>query len=234
MPYRKNKRKNPPRRRQGRRKGYRKPRNSRLQSLVVRSPGVICPDRTFVKMKYLDVTNLVIGTAASNVSQLSWTANGLQSYTSALMGWTAMTNMYRFYRVHATSATVMGVNVESFPVTLCLIPININYSNTLAHMQQLVSNAFANTKIVSSKGGFDQVRLKSYMSTTKLVGTKAARVDDNYAALISALPVNQWFYYLWATPTDYLLNSFSVNGGVQITVRLTFYVEFYERNVQSN
>lgn len=228
MPLKKNRRKNPLRKRGRRRHGKRHPTMDRIQTLRVRAPGVVCPDRTMVKLKYLDITNQIVGSIGSNVGALQYVAN--DAHTLAPVGFTEMAALYRYYRVRGTAIRVMGTNMETFPVLAFVTPINTSYSITLAHGQQLYQNAFTRSKVLAPKGGQDRFFIKSFISTRKIVGTKAVQFDDSYAALTTSTPNNVWYYYVYVMPVD-SLDTFTAANQVRVTVQLTLYVEFYERNI---
>lgn len=184
-----------------------------------------------VKLKYLDTTNQVVGAVGSNVGAIQYTANDGHGLNP--IGWSEMSALYRFYRVRGVSIKVSGANAEAFPVLMFVVPINTTYTVTLAHGQQLFMNAFTRSKVVAAKGGQDRFFLKSFISTRKLVGSKAPLVDDSYAAITSATPTNTWYYYLYAMSVDGL-DTFTLNNQVRFTTQLTLYVEFYERNILSS
>lgn len=231
MPRRKNFAKKPPRKRAGRRRFHKRhPKMDRIQSLTVRAPGVVCPDRTFVKLKYLDVTNQVVGTAGNNYGAIQYTAN--DAHLAAPIGFSEMSALYRYYRVHACSIKIQGSNMESFPVLSFIVPQNTSYAVSLLHGQQSFQNAFVRSRTLAPKGGQDRFMLKSFISTRKLVGSNAIRFDDSYAALTSASPGNVWYWYFYVLPND-SLDTFTLNNGVRFTTQMTMYVEFYERNILS-
>lgn len=212
------------------RKGHRHPRMDRVQTLRVRAPGVVCPDRTMCKLNYLDTTNQQMGSVAANVASVQYIANG--GFTLNPIGWSEMAAMYRYYRIRGTAINVMGSNMEAFPITVFIVPTNVAYSSTLAHAQQLFQNAFCKRKLAAPKGGNDRFFLKSFISTRKLVGSNQTMVDDMYTNITSSNPPNLWYWYFYAMPTD-SADSWTANNGVRFTTRLTLYVEFYERNILS-
>jgi hypothetical protein len=232
MPRRKIMTKKAPRKRYGKRRvGKRRAPGARLQTIKVRAPNVVCPDRTMVKLSYLDVSNQSVGSLASNVGGVVYTPT--DGHTLNPIGWSEMSSLYRFYRVRAASWSITCVNQEAFPVTVFTCPINITYSVTLPHGQQLFMNTLTKSKVLASKGGADKATLKSYVTTRKMVGSKTATYDDNYAALTTSTPANNWYLYLYAMSTEGS-NTFTVNNQVQFTARLMLYVEFYERNILSS
>lgn len=232
MPYRrkhKNLRKKAPGRRRKHRK-YAKGMNKN-QTLIVKSPGVVCPDRTFVKMRYLETVTQILGTAGTSIGSISWAVNSVHALTP--IGVTAMSALYRYYRVHGAKVTVSGVNMEAFPINVMLIPLNTTTGVTLAYIQELTQNAFARVKQVSPKGGMDKVVLTSYINSKKLIGSKTVDYDDNYSALSTASPNNLWYYLLAVYPT-YSVDTFSASTGFHFEARITMYVEWYERNYLTN
>lgn len=228
MPRRKIGRKKPPHKRNGRRGKARHGRMDRIQTLRVRSPGVVCPDRTMVKLKWLDINNQQIGTVGANYGGVQYSAN--DAHGLAPMGFAEMAALYRYYRVRAVAIDVKGANMEAFPVQVFITPTNTLYTTGYTHGQQLYQNAFTRSWMVGAKGGQDRFHLKNFISTRKMVGTNAVEFDDSYAALTTATPNNLWYYYFYALPV-LGIDTWTATNGVYITARLTFYIEFYERNI---
>lgn len=214
----------------GRKRGRHHRKAGGLAIARVRGPGVVVPDKMLMKMSFLDVTHQAIGTVGSSVGGFSLSANSL--FTNQPIGWAEISVLYRFYRVRACKATVRFVNMEAFPSNCLLTPQNATLGITLANGQIAMQNAFVKYGQVSPVTGMDHVTLKNYMSTVKLVGTQAVKWDDTYASIVTGGPTNQWFWTVYVYPllsTD----TYTAAKQVRIEFKMTYYVEWYERNILS-
>ena len=75
----------------------------------------------------------------------------------------------------------------------------------------------------------DRQTLTVYMSTKKLIGSKMVNLDDSYQALVNTNPQQMWY---WNVAVYSLAGqTFTAQRGVQFEARLTFYTEFYDRQI---
>lgn len=204
----------------------------KLQSLTVRQPGMLVPDRMFCKMRLLDTNNNAIGIVANpyGLVTYSWNAKtpvGAQQY----IGFISMVAFYRYYRIHASKIEVKFTNMEAFPVEVFVVPTNVSLTPVnQALLQEYVQNMGAKFKQLAPRGGIDSCTIKSFITTRKLVGSNSVKFDNTYASISTSTPGNVVFWQVGTYPTVGS-NIYTVGNQVQIEVRLTGYCEFYERNV---
>ena len=52
-------------------------KNNRIQSVVIRTPGVAVPDRMFVQLNYMDTTSRVLAAAGNPFGYIRYFSNGM-------------------------------------------------------------------------------------------------------------------------------------------------------------
>lgn len=234
MPRRNFRRKNPRRlrkRRQGMRRRH--PKMDRIQSLTVRAPGAIVPDRLKCKLLFNNTLSYRFYAPATGVNgyryrmNSAWDVDPL-SLSTAVAGFLELSALYSRYRVHGSSWKLMCINREAFPVIVGTTPLNNDpgAAITLSQAQDLLMNPYTKSRTLSGTGGMDRAMIKGFISTRKIVGSNTAQLDDTYSAIVTGNPANVTFLATYAYTID---GSIFVNG-VDFIYMQTLYVEFYERN----
>lgn len=216
------------------RKAYKgKKKYSKIQSLIVRQPGVVIPDRTFCKMMYTDTTSNLLATAGNTFGFIRYNANGLFDpnpliLTGTVPGFKAMSGLYERYRVRGCKIKVTFANQEAFPANVLIWPTTEDVSGSVSnvYLQEMLDNAFCRYKTVSAKGGMDRGVLSSYISFKKLAGTGNVITDKDYSATTSANPAVVLF---WNIGTYSITATSFTAASIPFECRLTFYVEWYDR-----
>lgn len=229
MPRRNRHRKGKKGRKRVQRRKYAKP-----QALTIRSPGAIMPDHLFTKMMYVNTFTTPLGNSTSQFGFVRWRANGLQDPDPLLLsgsvpGFNEFAAFYRFYRVRACKATVTVINQEVFGSVVMLFPTNYDVATSLStgFLNDMIANTYCRHRIISSKGGMDRITLKNYITTTKISGSSTSKFDDNFASLILTIPTKLWYMNL-ACYT--LAGENYTSAGLPYEIKLTYYVEWYDRN----
>lgn len=198
---------------------------------VMRGPNGF-PDRIRVKLTYYMQFNSThaAGTAISyqyrgnSLFDPDFTSTGGQP--NGFDQWKAF---YGKYRVSGSACRVISVvpgstgmsGSDSTGVTCVLVP---TISSTITGPQDFAELAYSKMK---SSTYYSPVReLKSYMSTAKIMGVnkKSVENEDDNAALISANPVNVWFWTVMIIPINTAANYYWATS-----VKLTYYCEFFGR-----
>lgn len=215
------------------RRGHRrfgKAKMSRIQSIIVRQPGTVVPDRTFCRLNFVDITNVAIGTVGSAFGGIQYGLNTFQPLgVQVYLGFTYMANLYRYYRFHGSKIIVNFCNMETFPVQVGVIPTNAALAISLFDNQKLVQNTFSAMKQLSPKGGLDRCTIKKYIGVKKIVGSKTAMYDETYAAFVTNNPSNVVYWNVVTYPTNNA-SVYTANNQIQIEVKMTGYIEFFERS----
>lgn len=222
-------------------KYYKKKQLSKIQSLTVKEPGVISPDRYFVCLRWTDNKNFEGAAADTNVGFLKYRANSpydpnpTNSATdTSATGFYPMSILYFKYRVHSTSIRVSCCNTSLWPIIVLVWPSNgdfaINPGVSYANVQEMLNNAFCRWKLLSPKTGMDKCVIKNFISVKKLVGSKSILYEDSYAATVVTNLSNLIFWNIGV----YTLNPaklFDTDANLEFECRISYYTEFYERNM---
>lgn len=215
-------------------KGYKKrSKYNKIQSVVVRTPGVVVADKTYVKLHYMDTTSRVLAAPANPFGYIRYFANGLFDanpliLTSLVPGFTELATLYEQYRVHGAKITVRFVNQEAFPSVVVVWPTDQDQSASInqQYLQEMCGNYFARFRHLSSKGGMDRASITNYISFKKLIGTRNYNTDLNYSSLVSTNPLKLMY---WNIGTYSMDNSNYTAANVPFECRITFYAEFFNR-----
>lgn len=203
------------------------------QTLRVKTPGAIVPDRLITTLKYIDVNHSSIGTPATVFGSIRYRPTAVYDIDptiggTTVSGFTELAAFYNYYRVHSSHIRVHFVNQDTTTAPLIIVlPLNNDPGSapSAATIQSWQMNPYNSFKLLSSKGGMDRGVVQNVISTEKFVGTRAVRFDDSYAAPVTAIPVNNWF---WGVG---VLSEGGVNftNGLTFQVLLSMVVEFYDR-----
>ena len=144
--------------------------------------------------------------------------------TTRPVGFDQLSNLYNSYRVLRSTAFAEGVNAGTVPITMTLLPANTDPGTTPvpAYITASRLQSYAQSKTGALVGG-PICKLSSSMSTQKMFGNKMIEFDDNFAALVNAIPVNNWYWVV----------TFYAPAVAPVGFILSFYmdmeVEFYDR-----
>lgn len=212
---------------------------SKIQTLVVRQPGAIMPDRLRVKLMFMDQTVSVIGSGgAALFASRRYRPTALYDVDPTLggttiAGFTALSSLYGYYRVHASSIKLWFSNLDTGTAICCVcLPLNNDPGAApgIGIIQSWQMNPFTRQAFMSGQGGLDRCKVSNYVSVKKLVGTSAVKFDDSYAATVGSIPVNNVFWAFAVISED----GTTMTKGVSFQVRMTMYCEFYDRKELTN
>jgi len=119
----------------------------------------------------------------------------LGNATSPYSGEVPWTGLYRKYRGYRAVTKVTFINLETFPVTVWLLPVNfdpgVSFSSTTALRNPLVREF-----LLSPKGGMDRCSLTIQSTTSTFGGSASFLVDDDYVGNTdnSAAPTNNVYH----------------------------------------
>lgn len=231
-----------PRKRVGRKKRVmrkkrvykRKPRKmTSIETLTLRSPGVIVPDRYRVKLQYVDTTSNLLGAGGSTFGFIRYFANQIFDcnpliLTSAAPGASELFQLYKNYRVKASSITLNVSNMMDNPVNAMIFPSNTDVASSASYgfIQEQLANPYTKWRSLASKGGMDRAFLKNYLSTRKITGDIGTKYDEDYVGSSTANAARSWYWNI----ASYSLSQtgYSV-ASIPFEVRITYYVEFFNR-----
>lgn len=213
-------------------------RMDRATKTIVRQPAAIVSDRHFCKL-YQPLTVRYIGSGAGALVSVNLQGNGFgiagEEAVQFPAGLLELSNLFERYVIYGTKVKVEIDNESNTGgLRALLVPLN-EQSALLTDYQSCLSNPYARDKIMGPSTGQNKAILKNYMTTTRMWGLKKGQVktEDDFSgdttdsgSLPGGMsdPVNTWWWNLLFEPT---LASDTVNACV--TIKVTTYVEFYNR-----
>jgi len=226
-------RRNVRRKKGGRRRGK---KMSKIQSITLRTPDTIMPDRLFTKLRFIDSQNVKFYASATvngfrYLSNAAFDIDPTISGTS-MAGFNEMGAFYQRYRVHASKMVIRLCNLDPInPAVVWSLPLNTDPGIGIirSQAQAFIMNPFSKSRVISAMGGSDRTILKNYISTKKLVGAREVDFDIAYSASIAANPSLLTWWSVGAYTMD--ANNWSAGTGVAFEFVMTQYIEFYERKV---
>lgn len=198
----------------------------------------IIPDRTIVRLPYIDIQNInqVVGSGFANYSRKTYYVNSIydpepNAVNTTTMGWSEWSSFYQRYRVIAMNYEVTLFNSSADTmVSGCLYfqPWTTSASTTPGDpshwLTQPRSRKFA---LGNRDGGKSTITLKGKISCPSLLGmtNEQYRVSEDTCSEYSAQPNRLIGMNIQAINT----NS-GINGGqIQASVKLTYVVELFQR-----
>jgi len=114
---------------------------------------------------------------------------------SPFSGEVAWTGLYRKYRGYKATTKVTFINLETFPVTVWLCPVNFDPTIAFAPATAL-RNPLCREMLLSPKGGLDRTTLTITSTTSTFGGSASFLVDDDYVGNTdnSAAPTNNVYH----------------------------------------
>jgi hypothetical protein len=133
--------------------------------------------------------------------------------------------VYASYRVLRSKIIVKVSGIGVTPVTVIVLPLNADPTATpsAATIISWRGQPYCKSKLCGSAGS-PAVTITSTMTTAKMFGSNMVLTDDAFAALVSTIPTNNWF---WAVGIyqNFVFTAQPVVSDIQILVD----VEFYDR-----
>jgi len=206
-----------------------RPRNDAVLT-IPRSVGFVVPDRLRTSLRFWKSISLNFSVLTTQVIRFQPTAAyDIDPLVGGTVppGFAAMASLYNSYRVRSSRCVVEASNTSSTSmIQATLLPTNLDpgASPTGAYVTSSREQPYATTKSLPPVGG-PTVKLTSSMSTEKLFGSPMVRYDDNFASLVNAIPVNNWYWIvtLYTTAVQSAAEPVFVNVGVDIDI------DFYDR-----
>jgi len=225
-------------RKRARHPNKKKSKYSSIQSVRVKQPGVICPDRMFSKLHYMDTSSRILATAGNPFGYIRYTVNGLYDpnpliLTAAVPGFKPIMLLYENYRVRGCKITMRASNQEAFPTVIVVWPTDQDQAGSVSqvYLQEMCGNAYAKFKHVSSKGGMDKAEVSAYIGFRKLIGTSNYVTSPEYVGTDSTNPAKLMYWNLGCYSMD---GSNYTSANVPFECRMTFYCEFFNRRQQTS
>jgi hypothetical protein len=145
--------------------------------------------------------------------------------SSSAAGYNELAALYSSYRVLGSRCQASVVNTSDTPSELSLLPLNVDPGASPSSNIALYSKEqpYAKFKMVPTKGGPVTV-LDNNISTRRIFGGKMTDFDDNFSALTSTIPNNNW-YWMISLYSQFVGTSSQLHVNVIVDID----VEFYDR-----
>lgn len=135
--------------------------------------------------------------------------------------------VYASYRVLGSRIRVKMSGIGVTPVTVIVLPLNADptATPTTATIISWRGQPYAISKLTGSAGS-PSIEIEHSMTTAKMFGSDMVLSDDNFAALVTASPVNNWY---WAVGIyqNFVFVAQPVVSDIQILVDVQFYDRKY-------
>ncbi len=139
-------------------------------------------------------------------------------------GYDQWAGLYGNYRVLASQIEILIVNEGTVATAVTVFPTLSNV--TPSTYQNATVVPYKRQVVMSGQTGMGVAFLKSYMTTSKIVGlsSMAINAEDDFQATTASLPANQWYWGVFSNTLDG-----STNGNIVFTVNVTYYMRFEDR-----
>ncbi len=197
-----------------------------VPSTKLRYRDIIVPDRMYTRLCY-DFNNYPILSAGATGSLLIAGNSCFDPDKTGVghqpLGFDQFVGFYNRYRVHKSEITVelisatLGCHIVVTPTTTSSAPPDLTTA---------LESPYTMSMPISSSV-FKNVKTRK-ISTRKIWGMHSITQDDLYQAVYSADPVRLWLWKMMAETLDG-----ASSATVRVNIRVTYYVEFFERSVLS-
>lgn len=223
-----------------RRKTYRRrsKRRSRASTLTLRSPSAF-PDSIYVKMRYTDLvtiswdTNAIPGIARYALnSPFDPQVSGGGAYNTQAYGFDQWAAIYNIYRCAGSSIRVRAIpstnSFDAYHWRLSVFPTVVS-SASVSDIPLQYQIPYSKTVVGNVYQG-RATSISHYMSVRKLAGVTKTTFEGDpfYASVITTDPANQMYWMLVANQSNQRTGA---PAGIDCTVDLTYYVQFYNRKL---
>lgn len=200
------------------------------KNTIPRSVTTVVADQMRVRLSYRGFTTLTITTLIQAISK-RWTPSAAYDVdpvlgSTTVIGFSEWASLYGAYRVRSSKIVTKFSNTSTQPVVCIQLPSNVDPGATPS---AATAGAFLNqpfsTNDLLGPTGCQKVVLENEMSTEKIYGSKMVHMDDNFAALTNAIPVNNWYWIVScqvSTPP-------SSNINITVMTDIWMDVDFYDR-----
>lgn len=198
-------------------------------------PGLLEPDSTFVKLRYVqDLQASVFTTGSTNVYD-AFIGNSIYR-PDETAGSLVNANGLLYYKQAYTNYVVLGSkcrvtacnNSTTAPRMFYLLPTTDVISSTSA-LQIIQSQPYVKRTMLGVASGAGNTKtLSSYMSTRKIFGKPGTTVSADLSGTGATSPAKLWNWFIF-----FHQNSTDTTGPVWYNVEITFYVKFYGRQTLS-
>jgi len=171
---------------------------------VVNNAGAIFANRRYIPTTVYDVDPLLGNTAVP----------GLAEYGG----------IYRLYRTRASQIKVSFSNLETFPVTTYICPVNTDPGANTANYANYLSNRLSMSQTIGPLTGNGVCTMRKSATTAAFAGVPDTQQLDTYCGSSNGgtIPTNNWYWIVG------IFSSNTMSAGVNINAVIDMEVEFFE------
>ncbi len=195
-----------------------------VPSTKLRFKDLIVPDRMYTKLCY-DFNNYPLLSAAATGSLLVAGNSVFDPDKTGVghqpLGFDQYVGFYNRYRVHKSAITI---ELISSTLSCHIVATPTTTSSSPPDLATALESPYTMSMPISSSV-FRNIKTRA-ISTRKIWGMESITQDDLYQALYTSDPVRLWLWKLQAETLDG-----ASAGSLRVNIRVTYYVEFFERSV---
>lgn len=190
------------------------------------------------KLKYVDSTLTTVNIASTIAGPvlLNYRVNSLFdpniaiSTESPIAGYTELSQMYAFYRVHAckVNLTIESGSGTQTTLAVCGFDVSNNPPNSYAAMQRAIGNPYVVWGLMGLGLGNSGTTLENYCKLDKLLGSKMVTTEKDLASGVTTNPVTQLYCFIALSPPTAPSSSYQLTP----IVEMEFWAEFYGRDFE--
>lgn len=205
-------------------------KSDQRREFTLRVPKNICiiPDRFVTHLRWWKST--AVNLSASSTAALRFSPSSAQdpdfAGSNQPVGFDKLAGLYNSYRVLSSGCKSELVTTGTVACTQTVLPSNTDpgATPTASYISASRLQAYAKSKTGALAGG-PICSIEHNMSTQVMFGNAMTNFDDNFAALVNTVPVNNWFwvvtfYCLAVAPAAFVHNFF-----------MDIEIEFYDRAI---
>jgi hypothetical protein len=184
-----------------------------------------------VKMRYNDTNNNQFTNNLAAYASKRYRMNSAYDPdpnlgSGSIAGFSEWAAFYGNYRVNGIMYEISIVNKEPVPLQVVIAPTITDVGSNYSAINELSEVPFAKSQIVSNSGGMDRCRFKGYIPMHEILGDKLKyKSDPQFSGLTTGNPSTMFYLNVGA----WTLGGAFSGQGVGMTLRFTYYVEFFGR-----
>jgi len=189
------------------------------------------PDRMATTLSFFAAPSFAPIVGGSSYSY-RYQPSGAQDVDPALGGITMpgfdeFSTVYASYRVLGSRIKVKISSVFTAPVTVVVLPLNADpgATTTTATVIAWRGQPYCVSRLTGTAGS-PCIEIDNSMTTAKIFGTDMVLSDDNFAALVTTVPVNNWFWAI-GIYQNFIFSAQPIAADIQILVDVQFYDRKY-------
>lgn len=211
---------------------------NRISTGRFRDLPTLWPDRFMCKLKYVDSTLTTIQIAANigGPIMLNYRVNSLYdpnvaiSAEGVIAGYTELSQMYSYYRVHAAKLNCTMESGSGTQTTLVVSGFDVSNNPPASYtaMQRSIGNPYVVWGLMGLGLGNSGTTLENYCKLDKLLGSRMVTTEKDLAASVTTNPVTQLFCFIAISPPSAPAQTYQITPIVEIE----FWAEFYGRDFE--